>query len=332
MSLSETRVLVIHPDLKKLQNDKNDVNSSLAEAVSLAKSLNLNVIKQQLIKISTPRAGYLFGKGATESIFLVVKNLGIDLVIINGDISPIQQRNLEKIWQIKLIDRTHLILEIFSDRAATREGVLQVELATLSYQRTRLVRSWTHLERQRGGLGFVGGPGETQIESDRRAINNAILKIKSQLSKVVSTRSLHRRSREKKPYPIVALIGYTNAGKSTLVNQLLGEERVLVSPESGTTRDSIEVPLKESSKEITLIDTAGMRRKRSIKEETEKFSVSKSVESIKKANVVILLLDSSEDIVDQDIHLLGLTLTIGRPVVIAANKLDILSKERKVEL
>jgi len=130
----------------------------------------------------------------------------------------------------------------------------------------------------------------------------------------------------------ISIIGRPNAGKSTLVNQLLGEERVLVSPESGTTRDSIEVPLKASSKEITLIDTAGMRRKRSIKEETEKFSVSKSVESIKKANVVILLLDSSEDIVDQDIHLLGLTLTIGRPVVIAANKLDILSKERKVEL
>lgn len=130
----------------------------------------------------------------------------------------------------------------------------------------------------------------------------------------------------------ISIIGRPNAGKSTLVNQLLGEERVLVSPESGTTRDSIEVPLKENSKEITLIDTAGMRRKRSIKEETEKFSVSKSVESIKKANVVILLLDSSEDIVDQDIHLLGLALTIGRPVVIAANKLDILSKERKVEL
>ena len=130
----------------------------------------------------------------------------------------------------------------------------------------------------------------------------------------------------------ISIIGRPNAGKSTLVNQLLGEERVLVSPESGTTRDSIEVPLKANSKEITLIDTAGMRRKRSIKEETEKFSVSKSVESIKKANVVILLLDSSEDIVDQDMHLLGLTLTIGRPVVIAANKLDILSKERKVEL
>ena len=130
----------------------------------------------------------------------------------------------------------------------------------------------------------------------------------------------------------ISIIGRPNAGKSTLVNQLLGEERVLVSPESGTTRDSIEVPLKANSKEITLIDTAGMRRKRSIKEETEKFSVSKSVESIKKANVVILLLDSSEDIVDQDIHLLGLTLTIGRPVVIAANKLDILTKERKVEL
>ena len=137
---------------------------------------------------------------------------------MNSDISPIQQRNLEKVWQVKLIDRTHLILEIFADRAATREGRLQVDLATLSYQRTRLVRSWTHLERQRGGLGFIGGPGETQIESDRRAIDNAIVKIKSQLSKVVKTRSLHRKSRQKVPYPIVTLIGYTNAGKSTLLS------------------------------------------------------------------------------------------------------------------
>ncbi len=151
-----------------------------------------------------PRAGYLFGKGSTLNILNEIKEHKIDLIIVNGDISPIQQRNLEKVWQVKLIDRTHLILEIFADRAATREGKLQVDLATLSYQRTRLVRSWTHLERQRGGLGFVGGPGETQIESDRRAIDNAIVKIKSQLSKVVKTRSLHRKSRQK-----VALISIT---------------------------------------------------------------------------------------------------------------------------
>jgi GTP-binding protein HflX len=220
VSLSTTRTLIIHPDIKKLRNAFAIISGSINEAVSLSKSLKLVVIDTKVIKITTPRAGYLFGKGSTAMVLNEIEEKEIDLIIVNGNISPIQQRNLEKIWRVKLIDRTHLILEIFADRAATREGKLQVELATLSYQRTRLVRSWTHLERQRGGLGFVGGPGETQIESDRRAIDNAIVKIKTQLLKVVKTRSLHRKSRQNVPYPIVTLIGYTNAGKSTLFNTL----------------------------------------------------------------------------------------------------------------
>jgi len=145
-------------------------------------------------------------------------------VLVDGPVSPVQQRNLEKDWGVKLLDRTGLILEIFADRARTREGVLQVELAALSYQRTRLVRAWTHLERQRGGLGFVGGPGETQIEADRRAIDTQIVRLKRQLSKVAQTRELHRAARRRVPYPVVALVGYTNAGKSTLFNRLTGAE------------------------------------------------------------------------------------------------------------
>ena len=142
------------------------------------------------------------------------------MVIINTQISPVQQRNLEKKWQVKILDRTALILEIFSDRAATKEGVLQVEMAALSYQRSRLVRSWTHLERQRGGLGFVGGPGETQIEADKRAIDHHLVRLKRQLNKIKKTRDLHRRSRAKVPFPVAALVGYTNSGKSTLFNLL----------------------------------------------------------------------------------------------------------------
>jgi GTPase len=150
--------------------------------------------------------------------------LKVDLVLVDGTVGPVQQRNLEKEWGVKLLDRTGLILEIFADRARTREGVLQVELAALSYQRTRLVRAWTHLERQRGGFGFVGGPGETQIESDRRAIDDQVIRLKRQLDGVVKTRELHRASRRKVPFPLVALVGYTNAGKSTLFNRMTGAE------------------------------------------------------------------------------------------------------------
>jgi GTP-binding protein HflX len=168
--------------------------------------------------------GLLFGTGKVEELKARMKALDVGLVLVDGPVSPVQQRNLEKEWGVKLLDRTGLILEIFADRARTREGVMQVELAALSYQRTRLVRAWTHLERQRGGFGFVGGPGETQIESDRRAIDDQVLRIKRQLEKVVKTRELHRASRRKVPFPVVALVGYTNAGKSTLFNRVTGAE------------------------------------------------------------------------------------------------------------
>jgi len=195
----------------------------LAEAVSLARALpQLDVLGNTHVRLPKAQPGMLFGKGKIEELKGVFKAAEVELVVIDGPVSPVQQRNLEKAWDVKILDRTGLILEIFSDRARTREGVLQVEMAALSYQKTRLVRAWTHLERQRGGLGFVGGPGETQIESDRRALDEAIVRIRRQLEKTVKTRELHRAARKKVPYPVVALVGYTNAGKSTFFNHLTG--------------------------------------------------------------------------------------------------------------
>ena len=202
-----------------------DPKLALAEAVSLAHALpGLEVVDHQVVRLPKATPGMLFGSGKVEELRQLIHTEEIDLVLVDGLVSPVQQRNLEKEWKVKLLDRTSLILEIFGDRAATREGVLQVDLAALTYQRTRLVRAWTHLERQRGGLGFVGGPGETQIEADRRAIDEQMTKLKRQLAKVVKTRELHRAARAKVPFPVVALVGYTNAGKSTLFNRLTGAE------------------------------------------------------------------------------------------------------------
>ncbi len=219
-----TRAWVLHPDIKS-DPERRLADHALAEAMSLARALpELEVVGGEIVPLKTVRAGMLFGSGKIAEIKQMLEAQEIELVLVDGPVSPVQQRNLEKAWGVKLLDRTGLILEIFSDRAATREGVLQVEMAALSYQRTRLVRAWTHLERQRGGLGFVGGPGETQIEADRRAIDDQLTRLRRQLEKVVKTRALHRAARAKVPYPIVALVGYTNAGKSTLFNRLTGAE------------------------------------------------------------------------------------------------------------
>jgi GTP-binding protein HflX len=183
--------------------------------------------------------------------------LEIDLVLVDGPVSPVQQRNLEKEWGVKLLDRTGLILEIFADRARTREGVLQVELAALSYQRTRLVRAWTHLERQRGGFGFVGGPGETQIEADRRAIDDQVIRLKRQLDRVVKTRELHRASRRKVPFPVVALVGYTNAGKSTLFNRMTGAEVLAKDMLFATLDPTMRGITLPSGRKIIASDTVG---------------------------------------------------------------------------
>jgi GTPase len=214
------RALVLHPVRPK--SDDRDPKDAVAEAASLAAALDLDVVDALAVPLARAKAGTLFGKGKVEELGALIAEGEFGLVIIDGLLSPVQQRNLEKAWKTKVLDRTGLILEIFGDRAHTREGVLQVELAHLSYQKSRLVRSWTHLERQRGGFGFLGGPGETQIEADRRALDERIQKIKAALGKVVRTRGQHRAARQRVPYPVVALVGYTNAGKSTLFNRLTG--------------------------------------------------------------------------------------------------------------
>ncbi|NEX44971.1 GTPase HflX [Pseudotabrizicola algicola] len=218
------RAFVLHPDIKS-NPSRRLPEHGLAEAVSLAAALPaMEVVGAEVVRLPRLHPGMLFGSGKVEELAARFKALDVGLVLVDGPVSPVQQRNLEKEWGVKLLDRTGLILEIFADRARTREGVLQVELAALSYQRTRLVRAWTHLERQRGGFGFVGGPGETQIEADRRAIDDQVIRLKRQLAKVVKTRELHRAARKKVPFPIVALVGYTNAGKSTLFNRVTGAE------------------------------------------------------------------------------------------------------------
>jgi len=209
------------------------------------------------VPLKAPQPGTLFGAGKLEEIGTRVAAEEIGLVLVDGPVTPVQQRNLERAWKTKLLDRTGLILEIFADRAATREGVLQVELAALSYQRTRLVRAWTHLERQRGGLGFVGGPGETQIEADRRAIDEAIVRIRRQLAKVTKTRALHRAARAKVPYPIVALVGYTNAGKSALFNRLTGADVMAKDMLFATLDPTMRAVRLETGTDVILSDTVG---------------------------------------------------------------------------
>jgi GTPase len=209
-----TRTYVVHPALKSA-SARRLPEHGLAEAVALAAALpELEVLGSEVVRLSRTSPATLLGSGKVEDLKQRFTADGIELVLVDGAVSPVQQRNLEKAWAVKLLDRTSLILEIFADRARTREGVLQVEL----------VRAWTHLERQRGGFGFVGGPGETQIESDRRAIDDQVVKLKRQLERVVKTRELHRASRRKVPFPLVALVGYTNAGKSTLFNRMTGAE------------------------------------------------------------------------------------------------------------
>jgi GTPase len=214
------RALVLHP--VRNRDGGREPHDALAEAMSLAAALDLEVLGGEVVPLARARAGTLFGSGKVEEIAARVAAEEIGLVIVDGPVTPVQQRNLERAWKAKVVDRTGLILEIFGERARTREGVLQVELAHLSYQKSRLVRSWTHLERQRGGFGFLGGPGETQIEADRRALDERIQRIKAALEKVVRTRGQHRSARSRVPYPVVALVGYTNAGKSTLFNRLTG--------------------------------------------------------------------------------------------------------------
>jgi len=252
-----TIAYVLHPDLKSVRKRRLPEHG-LAEAVSLASALpGLTVAGAEVVRIARMQPSTLLGSGKVDDLKALFAGLGVELVLIDGPVTPAQQRNLEKAWSVKVLDRTGLILEIFADRARTREGVLQVELAALSYQRTRLVRAWTHLERQRGGFGFVGGPGETQIESDRRAIDDQVIRLKRQLDRVVRTRELHRASRRKVPFPLVALVGYTNAGKSTLFNRMTGSQVLAKDMLFATLDPTMRGVVLPSGRRVIASDTVG---------------------------------------------------------------------------
>ena len=252
------RAYVVHVEPKGRQSPQGrSTTDKLDEAVGLAQAIGLVVVGQEIVPLAQASPRTLIGAGKVEEIAGRIAETEAGIAILNGQLSPIQQRNLEKAWNGKVLDRTGLILEIFGERARTKEGVLQVELAHLQYQKGRLVRSWTHLERQRGGFGFMGGPGERQIEADRRLIQERITKLQEDLDKVVRTRSLHRQGRSRVPFPVVALVGYTNAGKSTLFNKLTGA-RVLAKDLLFATLDPTMRTIKlPQGRKVVLSDTVG---------------------------------------------------------------------------
>ncbi|TQV79201.1 GTPase HflX [Denitrobaculum tricleocarpae] len=258
----QIRALVLHPelrraDLRRAEASNRSAEATLEEAIGLAQAIELQIVHAEVVAVPRPKPATLLGEGVVQRVHDQVEAESVDLVVVDTALTPVQQRNLETAWGCKVIDRTGLILEIFGARARTNEGKLQVDLASLSYQRSRLVRSWTHLERQRGGAGFMGGPGERQLEIDRRLIDEKIVRLKGDLEKVKRTRELHRSARKRVPYPIVALVGYTNAGKSTLFNRLTASDvraQDLLFATLDPTMRRVQLP---SGKEIILSDTVG---------------------------------------------------------------------------
>ena len=255
-----TRAIVVHVERKnqkaKTAYDRN-AEAKLQEAMGLADAIDLEIELALIAPLVAPKPATYLGTGKVAEIALKVHETEAELVVVNAQLSPAQQRNLETEWKCKVLDRTGLILEIFGRRATTKEGSLQVELAHLHYQKSRLVRSWTHLERQRGGFGFLGGPGESQLEADRRLIEERITKIKSDLEVVVKTRVLHRKGRERVPYPIVALVGYTNAGKSTFFNKLTNANVLAKDLLFATLDPTMRNVVLPSGRTIILSDTVG---------------------------------------------------------------------------
>jgi GTPase len=265
------RALVLVPDLKRATRTRpeqsgstarpapslHSINDRLSEATGLAEAIDLDVAQSLVVPVPSPRPATLFGTGKVEALKALIAAHDIGLIVIDHPVSPIQQRNLERAWNAKVLDRTGLILEIFGQRARTKEGRLQVELAHLSYQKSRLVRTWTHLERQRGGYGFLGGPGEAQIELDRRMIDERIIAIRKELEVVVRTRELHRKGRRRVPYPVVAIVGYTNAGKSTLFNRVTGADVFAKQQVFATLDPTMREVRLMSGRRIILSDTVG---------------------------------------------------------------------------
>jgi GTPase len=339
-AVSSGRCLVLHPVLRLTPDWREDgvrsPEARLEEAVGLAQAIRLEVVLSQVVKVARWRPSTLIGSGAVERYRALIEENAITVAVIDATVTPVQQRNLERQWKCKVIDRTGLILEIFGARARTREGQLQVELAALSYQRSRLVRSWTHLERQRGGFGFLGGPGESQLEIDRRLIGERIAKLKRELEDVKRTRALQRSARKRVPYPVVALVGYTNAGKSTLFNRLTRADVVAVDQLFATLDPTMRRLPLPSGRQAILSDTVGF-----VSELPTHLVAAfrATLEEVTEADLVVHVRDvhhPDSEAQRNDVHTvlgdLGLGEAVEHGLVEALNKIDLLDAERRAVL
>ncbi len=330
---SAGRAVVVHPVFYDDRSASRSPAAALEEAVGLAAAINLDVVESRCARVARPHPSTLFGSGAVEDIGAIVAAAEPELVVVDAALSPVQQRNLERRWSVKVIDRTGLILEIFGERARTREGQLQVDLAHLSYQRSRLVRSWTHLERQRGGAGFMGGPGERQIELDRRQLDDRIIRLKKDLEEVRRTRGLHRGARERVPFPVVALVGYTNAGKSTLFNRLTRADV--------TAQDMLFATLDPTMRAVDLVKGRRGGHRRVILSDTVGFisnlpthlvaAFRATLEEVQNATVILHVRDiahpdteAQRDDVNAVLSDLGIDADAGSRVIEVLNKIDLL--------
>lgn len=333
-----TRALVVHPSLSRagrLGEGTRTSDERLAEAVELARALEVDVRAASIAPLRAAAPATLFGKGKLAEIGECCADQDIALVIVDGPLTPVQQRNLERAWGVKVIDRTGLVLEIFARRARTREGRLQVELARLEYERSRLVRTWTHLERQRGGFGFLGGPGETQIEADRRLLLERITRLKSDLAEVRRTRGLQRRSRGRVPFPTIALVGYTNAGKSTLFNRLTKAKVVAADQLFATLDPTMRRMALPEGRPAILSDTVGFISDLP-HELVEAFHA--TLEEVREADVVVHVRDvSSAGFIAEGVDVAKVLTELGsangdRPIIEAWNKADRLTPESLAEV